>query len=352
MRRWLFVLAAGALAVAGCRSGQKWKVSDGPPPERTFENTNFPHASHGGFDCDTCHDAASWKRLGDYVPPTVEKCSECHDADAAHTPRPAPKKSEYAFTFSHALHLTGPLKGRKDPCLVCHQALPQPGQKEKIVPPMAACTSCHKHETDVAEARCRPCHATLKEYGLKPLEQFTEFSHAPNFVNRGHGPLAQAQAETCAACHDQTYCAQCHATATQPLRPSIQFPENVTSNFIHRGNYVSRHHLDAERDPASCKKCHGSEFCNSCHTEHLQVPQSLERRSPHPAGWTARNAHGAAARQNIVTCSGCHDQGATAICVACHQPGGVGGNPHPAGWSSRHSLSDVSKNVACRACHR
>jgi hypothetical protein len=350
MRRWMFAVAAAALALGGCKSGQKMKASSGPPAERTFETTNFPHATHGGFDCDTCHDAASWKKLGDYKPPTVDKCSECHDADEAHTPRPAAARTEYAFTFSHANHLSGPLKDRKDACLVCHKALPQPGEKVKTTPPMSACTSCHKHQVDVLEARCRPCHMSLKEYGLKPLEQFTEFSHAGNFVKE-HGRLARNSAETCAQCHDQTYCAQCHAIATLPMRPEIRFPENVTSDFIHRGDYMARHHLDAERDPASCRKCHGSNFCDSCHQAQRLSPRSLNPRDPHPPGWVRRDMHGDAARKNIISCAGCHDQGASSICVACHQVGGVGGNPHPAGWSGRHDRSDIAKNVACRACH-
>jgi hypothetical protein len=350
MRRWMFAVAAAALVLGACKSGQKLKASSGPPPERTFENTNFPHSFHGGFDCDTCHDAKSWNKLGDYKAPTVEKCSECHDADETHTPKPAPARTDYAFTFSHLTHLEGPLKDRKDACAVCHSALPEPGVKVKTTPPMTACTGCHKHEVDVLEARCRPCHASLKEYGLKPLEQFTEFSHAGNFI-KDHGRLAKNSAETCAQCHDQTYCAQCHATATLPMRPEIRFPENVTSDFIHRGHYVSRHHLDAERDPASCRKCHGSNFCDSCHQEQRLSPRSLNPRDPHPPNWVRRDMHGDAARKNIITCAGCHDQGASSICVACHQVGGVGGNPHPAGWSGKHKLSDVPKNVACRACH-
>ena len=356
MRRWMFAVAAASLALAGCKSGQKqqWKASSGPPAVRNFETTNFPHSNHGGFDCDTCHDAAQWKKLGDYQAPTVEKCGECHDADEAHTPKPAPKKERYALAFSHADHLAGPMKGKKEGCQYCHKELPEPGYKVNTVPPMSTCTSCHHHQVEVMEAKCRPCHSTLKEFGLKPLEQFAEFSHAGNFV-KDHGRLARSSAETCAACHDQTYCAQGHATATLPLRPEIRFPENVTSDFIHRGDYVARHHLDVERDPASCKKCHGANFCDSCHQEQRLSPRSLNPRDPHPPGWVQRGSgewHGDAARKNIVSCSGCHDQGAASICVACHQVGAVGGNPHPAGWTRKHASDDKTQNVACRACHR
>jgi len=45
-------------------------------------------------------------------------------------------------------------------------------------------------------------------------------------------------------CHDQTYCADCHA-GTVPTRIELKFSENVTSNFIHRGDYLTRHGLEA-----------------------------------------------------------------------------------------------------------
>jgi hypothetical protein len=353
MRRLIIAAALGALALAGCKRNSSWKAA-GEYPERTLEATTFPHSKHGGFDCTDCHqEIAKNAKLGTYKAPGADKCAECHDKDAAHTPPTRVARTEYAFKFSHADHLAK-LQGKKDACGTCHQVLPEPGEKRKLTPPMSTCTSCHYHEQEVAEARCRPCHVSLKAYGLVPLEQFTEFSHAGNFVKE-HGRLAKNSAETCAQCHDQTYCATCHATATRPVKPEILFPENVTSDFIHRGQYVSRHQMDAERDPASCRKCHGSFFCESCHQAQNLSPRSLNPRNPHPRGWAQRGSgafHGDAARTNIVSCSGCHDQGgAASICVACHQVGGVGGNPHPSGFIRRHDRDDKSKNVACRVCH-
>ena len=357
MRRSMIV-AAAVLALAGCKRGQKMQAVGTQPPERTLEATTFPHSMHGGFDCNSCHEGIEkWTKLGEYRVPPASKCGECHDADAMHTPPTRAARTDYAFRFSHADHLAR-LKDKKDACASCHQVLPEPGERRKVTPPMSACTSCHAHQVEVMEARCTPCHVSLKAYGAKPIEQFVELSHGGNFVKE-HGRLAKNTAESCAQCHDQTYCATCHATATAPVRAELKFPENVTSDFIHRGDYVSRHRFDAERDPASCKKCHGTQLCDSCHQAQNLSPRSLNPRNPHPGGWVQRGSgafHGDAARTNIVSCSGCHDQGAASNCVACHQsrgPGlsGVGGNPHPGGWKSRHDRGDIPKNVACRACH-
>jgi hypothetical protein len=129
----------------------------------------------------------------------------------------------------------------------------------------------------------------------------------------------------------------------------------VTSDFIHRGDYVSRHPYDVERDPASCRKCHGTRFCDSCHEQQLMKPGIPNARNPHPPGWVRRGSgafHGDAARDNIVNCAGCHDQGAASNCVACHQVGGIGGNPHPRGFLRKHDAGDIREQAMCRACHR
>jgi hypothetical protein len=352
------VAVLAGVALAGCRA-QKVKQ----PQERDLSGTTFPHSAHEGVGCATCHeDVTKANRLGVYRPPTVEKCLECHEHKTAadkETYRPPARAARDAYTirFDHAGHLAR-MKDKKDDaaCLACHSqaALPEPGARARPTPPMATCTACHQHAKDVSEARCTPCHVSLKRFPLQPIAQFTEFSHGVNFI-REHGRMAESSVETCAQCHDQTYCATCHANATLPLRPEIRFPENVTSDFIHRGDYTSRHQYDVERDPASCRKCHGERFCDSCHQAQRISPGVANARNPHPPGWVRRGSgafHGDAARQNIVNCASCHDQGAASNCVACHQVGGVGGNPHPRGFLSKHEREDIGKNVACRACHR
>jgi hypothetical protein len=221
---------------------------------------------------------------------------------------------------------------------------------------MATCTACHNHQDDFARAKCTPCHVDLKEYELKPV---TAFAHVGEWLLK-HGAFARPSAETCAACHDQTYCADCHSATTTPARPSILFPEEVTREFIHRGDYISRHTVDVAAFPASCRKCHGSAFCETCHTLQGLTPGAPNVRDPHPRGWANDRAsghfHGDAARANIINCSGCHDQGGAAICVQCHAVGGPasppsGVDPHPAGWRSRHNRNDCQHNTMCQACH-
>lgn len=309
----------------------------------------FPHSIHveAGLSCATCHAGiAQATAVGPTVHVTLpsgdaaKDCLACHDKGVPDAP--PVRNVERTVTFSHADHLPYV----KSDCAKCHTALVEAGQTQAPVPPMSACTSCHNHAVEYAQARCQPCHVDLKRYPLKPV---ADFQHAGDFL-RAHGQMARTNTATCAACHEQTSCAQCHAATTRPFKPDIQWPEQVGASFIHRGDYVSRHTIDANADPASCRKCHGSAYCDSCHTEQgISTRSSLTLRStPHPAGWNAGIVHGAAARQNIGNCAGCHDQGAQSTCVTCHRTV----DPHPPGWAQRHNkTTDVAKNSMCRICH-
>lgn len=333
------VAAAAALAAAGCASKARTAEGAQNPPYV------FPHATHVDADvaCTNCHAGiakataiqAGVRHLE--LPRKSEACAQCHD--------PIPKLAvparsrEVTITFSHAAHLP---RVNGD-CRRCHQALPEVGTARAPAPPMDACTSCHNHAQDYATARCSPCHLDLKRYPLKPVAGYT---HQADFL-KTHGAWARSGAETCAQCHDQTKCAECHAAVTGPMKPDVQFPEKVEADFIHRGDWVSRHQIDATADPASCRRCHGSGYCRSCHELNGVAPGVTGSRDPHQPGWLT--IHGVEARRNIASCAGCHDQGAASTCLLCHKPP-AGVNPHPAGFLKRFNSSDQGQPV-CRICH-
>lgn len=336
------LIAAALLTLGGCVAKQ------GRPELAENPRFTFPHATHvqAGLSCATCHPGiAQATAIGPAVHVAIptgdaaKECLQCHDK--APTP-PPPRRVERTLTFSHADHL-GYVKGE---CARCHTVLTEPGQAKAPAPPMSACTKCHNHAMEYAQARCQPCHVDLKRYPLKPI---ADFRHAADFL-RTHGDMARTNAATCAACHEQTSCAECHAATTRPVKPDVHWPEKVEAGFIHRGDYVSRHTVDANADPASCRRCHGSAYCDACHNERgisQRSPGALTR-NPHPVGWNAGTAHGLAARQDIANCAGCHDQGARSTCVTCHR----NVDPHPVGWGQRHNkTTDVASNSMCRACH-
>ena len=343
------LLAAAALAACGYKP-----VEANPSKQPKYE---FPHSTHVDADvpCSACHDVAKATKLDPDVrhvrlpanPSKTDPCSNCHDTN----PKPPPTRppEEYRLVFSHADHLPR-VKGD---CKACHQKLPETGDAAAPVPPMGACTACHVHQQMFADAQCTRCHTDLKSY--KPE---TAFRHEGQWL-RTHGQLAKPSAETCAACHDQTYCAACHSPATAATRIEVQFPERVGASYIHRGDYVGRHTVEAQAKPQDCRRCHGSGFCDACHAANGFSPSAIGnivRPVSHGSGWVGGpNRHGQEARRDVSACAACHDQqGPKNTCVGCHAVSastGTGINPHPASFLGNHSLGDVSKNSMCRACH-
>jgi hypothetical protein len=255
---------------------------------------------------------------------------------------------EPELKISHADHL----KVVKDDCARCHTSLPEPAPAAAAytAPRMATCLGCHNHQDDYDAGKCEQCHKDLSRYALRPLT--ASFSHEAGWL-RGHKRVARSEAETCAKCHEQTFCADCHAkTVAAPIE--LEYPERVDREFIHRGDYLTKHTLDARSEPETCARCHGTSFCQSCHVAQNLTPDAPNPRSPHPPGWafpTSADFHGPAARRDINSCAACHDQGARSNCVGCHKVGGVGGNPHPPGWTDRHGPAEINTNSMCRTCH-
>jgi hypothetical protein len=355
------LLAVAAAFLAACAGKDSKPAAKADPPYV------FPHSPHveGDVDCKACHaaivkDTRLEARVRHVALPrkNSDTCNGCHDdkdfKDKVKLAVP-PRTRGFEVRFSHAAHLSKP----GATCTGCHQAPPEAGQTQPSRLSMSVCTACHKHQADFAAGKCTPCHVDLKQYE-KPV---ATFQHAGDFL-RTHGGLARPTAESCAQCHDQTFCADCHSGTTAPARQSVLFPEAVQRDFIHRGDYQSRHMIEAGANPASCRKCHGSAFCDSCHTQrNLTQTPGLPggAQFPHPpaAIWLSKASgdfHGAAARKNIVACAACHDSGASSTCVSCHRigPGGTpgsGGNPHPSSFVSKHRSDDRTKSPMCMACH-
>jgi len=356
-RHLLAAVALAAACLSACTTKDARPAAEAAKVDPAFVFTHAPHLEND-VDCLACHASvvsstalSPTVRHAAFPAKNVDACNGCHDDKdfKAKVKLAVPARArEFSVRMNHAAHLTQ--KGVT--CKSCHLKAPEPGDQEPPKLEMAACTACHKHQADYAAGACLPCHVDLKRYE-KPV---ATFRHAGDFL-KTHGSLAKPSAASCAACHDQTFCAECHSATTVAGKPSLIFPEEVQRDTIHRGDFISRHQIEAGGDPASCLRCHGPKFCDSCHTQqNLTGRTTLSApRDPHPAGWannpTGGDFHGFAARKNIVACAACHDNGADSTCVGCHQAGVANPkNPHPSGWKKKSS--DIVKNPMCGACHR
>jgi hypothetical protein len=339
------------VVLLGCAScGLLWRGAG--------DRIRAPHDRHAQakVECVVCHETIyDAKTLTGEFLPKEEVCLQCHReakqqnrCSMCHTDvrRAGPWRAVSAqLKISHADHLAP----TKEDCRTCHPSLPEPFRALAQRPTMAACTGCHEHKRDYDNGRCGKCHLDLTRF---PLEPITSFSHLGDYV-RNHAGDARAAADRCATCHESTFCADCHAS-TVSMKIEARLPERVNAAFIHRNDYVGRHAVDAQAEPAMCRRCHGSSFCESCHAAQNLTPLSANPRDPHPSVWSfpgSSSFHGSAARRDIASCAPCHDQGARSICVDCHKVGGVGGNPHPAGWQTQHGRDEIQRNGMCLSCH-
>jgi hypothetical protein len=233
-----------------------------PATEARYD-TPDDHASadfeeeHGSFssaaECTTCH--------------TQEDCTSCHVA-----PGP-PVLAE--FTRRADVRAPGAALVRDEPVshespffLRGHEALA--GSDESL------CQTCHTQET------CTACHdaATGNEF------------HPDNFVTR-HPTEAYGQSAECANCHStQVFCRTCH------IGQGLDSSGRLGRGF-HDAEplWLIRHGQAARQTLESCASCHAQSDCVQCHsvTGAFQV-------NPHGPGFDAARARAKSPR----TCFACH----------------------------------------------
>lgn len=316
----------------------------------------FPHPAHlvdidcGGpgqpscLSCNSCHSVSQPGR--EHKLPEQALCARCHQDDlrqvlpALHA---VPERPYGEIAFDHARHLAMERIGGQ--CVPCHQGVVKTDTAS--MPPMSQCFSCHEHEREWRAGECAPCHE--REELARTLPK-TFLRHDQAFV-RHHGEAAVHQQKLCQSCHTQADCESCH-DVTQGLAVEQRAPERVEASFVHRADFVTRHAVEAQAQPARCASCHTPETCDACHVERGVSGNRLDARNPHPPGWVGSNVggksfHGVEARRDILLCAGCHEQGPATNCIRCHQVGAYGGNPHPRGWKSLRSAD----SEMCRYCH-
>lgn len=159
--------------------------------------------------------------------------------------------------------------------------------------------------------------------------------HPAGFA-RSHGAEASSGALQCSSCHAQATCTSCHAG------------ERTVRRF-HPANFVASHAPQAYGRDTDCAACHNTQaFCRSCHLQAgLAVRSSTQRSTTYHNAvplWLLQ--HGRAARQDLPSCTTCHQQ---TYCMQCHSQLGARINPHGSGFDAAR-MSDRNSRI-CLACH-
>ncbi len=333
-------LVLGASATAG--------ISCTPTP--ALDHILFAHGPHlaRGSSCTDCHGGGADHEAD--LMPSEESCRSCHDDPArdrcgyCHSEPSAPRGYERpvaSIRFDHAGH-EAPRQGE---CVQCHN-----GERRALAvfepqsPVMSNCTDgCHAEEMRGME--CLACHRDLGRYRLGDL---VTIGHPPGF-GRDHATAARTDNALCAQCHEPNFCGDCH-TASPGLPLEVLEATRVYRELVHRGDFQSRHAIEADLERGTCTRCHGTSFCDDCHRL-SGVGGGVAAGSPHPPGWldpASPFGHARSARRDLLSCVACHESDAESRCVPCHRVGGVAASPHPPGFGGGQ---DPLAHGVCRACH-
>jgi len=286
-KRTILILPALAFAVAA--------VALAELPDRII----MPHRTHfeNGVECAMCHEGATEStRADDSLRPSMDVCANCHDVDddtgcaTCHTNVDmagdyAPREFA-APKFPHAPHVEDGVG-----CAACHG---DPAVAEPVIPGKPDCRACHETADDYAD--CLMCHEQVQQ--LRPL------THGALW-DRNHGAWARDDEPTCALCHTQTTCQECHAG------------DNVRPRS-HPLNFAFEHAAEARGNELECATCHQeADFCASCHRAQKVLPRSHSR-----VGWVRESDGGQHAIDGVFeieSCIACHSDGPNApTCAACH----------------------------------
>jgi Cytochrome c7 and related cytochrome c len=320
------------------------------PPEPAF-----PHLAHltgvgcgkpgtaPCLDCNSCHSISDHGATRARTDTSL--CVRCHGGESQ---RVAQRLEQTKFVhaevgFNHDQHLA--MNEVQGQCVVCHGGVLKQGSSP--LPAMSQCFTCHEHQDQWNAGKCSPCHTANDLSRTLPI---SFLRHDQEFA-RHHGQFAVEDKRLCQSCHTQKQCNDCH-DVSQDLTRERRQPEKIAATTVHGGDFLVRHPIEAQAEPARCARCHTPESCDSCHLQRGVSGIGLNARNPHPTGWVGSNAnssssHGREARRDILLCASCHDQGPATNCIRCHKVGGYGGNPHPNGWRSARS----PEQGMCRYCH-
>ena len=351
-------------------------------PQELTQSIKFSHRFHvkeAGVACADCHTEATKSKLSSdnllskhdncqscHEEQLSSKCTYCHTSDdqSTYTATELPKRN---LLFSHEFHIGE----QKVECETCHKGVDQAEIGVSIqLPDMATCYTCHN---DVkASNACETCHTDLT--ALRPKEH-----NRTNFV-REHKFTARLSTATCASCHTQESCIDCHngtdlvkvdvpgrdlASPRAPRLTAIDRGQTMRLEKVHDLNFRFTHGIAAAGKTSNCQTCHNQQtFCATCHAAGGNVNQLKFKPATHmQAGFvtigvgSGGGMHATFAKRDIESCASCHDtEGADPVCITCHMdPDGIKGNDpksHARGFMMGENGSWHSDpGSPCYTCH-
>jgi hypothetical protein len=219
-------------------------------------------------------------------------------------------------------------------CATCHLKAGARGVIAKLpVPPKGGAQGVQlRSKSDFALFAAVAFRAPSKSPARGRPDVWTVRVHDPGFA-KNHRAAASSDKPTCAGCHQQVYCADCH--------------DGVGRIKYHQADFVMGHAASAYGREQDCASCHNTQaFCATCH-------QNLGLASTGTSGGVQHNQspnwlldHGQAARLELPNCVSCHKQ---SDCIKCHSTTTWGVNPHGPNFNAER-MAEKNTQI-CYYCH-
>lgn len=279
-------------------------------------NIKFDHSKHiaRGVACTTCHGDLLADKVGlatrDHLP-KMGLCLSCHDGKKAPrhctTCHLAEAGNRMRTDFPEGkLMPTGTLRGAD------HDLAFRTSHKTAAQNDPAYCANCHKKTfcIDCHNGAVKPMDFHGNDYvTLHPIEARR---------NQPDCRTCHRTQTFCVGCHSRSGVAQDDGGSeflphSSPAMGRRFHPDGwvvFDGGTIRSDRPGSHHSFQAQRNIRSCASCHREEFCKNCHT----AEAGSFRINPHPRGWrNSRRCNALASRAGRM-CLRCHTEVSEARC--------------------------------------
>jgi hypothetical protein len=235
----------------------------------------------------TSHQSPDWLSRHGGAAKQIANCTTCHTRESCLTCHAArPPAAVRAMPAAASAPAPGVQTVRRRP--PSHNApffAERHGAQASARP--QTCMSCHQR------TQCEECHNAQSTGRQVSQRQSSASYHPANFLQR-HASAAYGRNLECSNCHETTrFCRACHERAgmgTSGARMQPGFHDARVSWLLNHGK-------PARQGLESCASCHKQTDCMQCHSQ-----LGAFRISPHGPGFDARRAQSKNARM----CLRCH----------------------------------------------
>jgi len=228
------------------------------PTPASHRSTNFTltHAAAARTStatCATCHARAS--------------CETCHTGPgAAAVLKLLPDESEAAAAGVHLRRAPAPPTAAPA-ILAALQSTARPHVQDtvtrRVLVHIRGFERSHGPSAAAGELNCSGCHAQSFCSTCHAGERVTRTYHKPNFLST-HAPQAYGREVDCSACHSaQAFCRSCHLqSGIAPRTSTARTPTFHNAEPL----WLLKHGRAARQNLESCATCHQQTYCMQCHS--------------------------------------------------------------------------------------